>query len=406
MFLWIRTDTPEGASLHSLRLCMSITTLFRTPRLLSVAALCATLLAVGCEQVKTSNPLSPLIAGPIAGVDISLPRGLEPGTGTKIEDKNQPVTLLIENPSSNSPRPFKLRLEVATDSGFTTVVFTQAGIEPGPNGQTRFVMPDRLAHGRTYYWRIRAEDGANSSAWSTAVAFEILTPIVIGTPTPRAPAGNVRQTSRQPTLVAGNGTSTGPHGALFYLFQLSTSQTFGALTANAEAPQGSSGETTYAIPTALPYDGQFYWRVRISDGQNTGEWSITESFRTPLAPVVVTPPSGPPASGGSCVASTGEAIVTCNRNRYSGSMSTDQIISFLTQSARDLNAAGIDGRPFGLLVKTSGHQCNGLSCDIVCSGNGSGQRQWDILSDADGAQRPVFSEITGPKVIRTCNIVQ
>lgn len=383
---------------------MSITTLFRTPRLLSVAALCATLLAVGCEQVKTSNPLSPLIAGPIAGVDISLPRSLEPGAGTKIDDRSQPITLLIENPSSNSPRPFTLRLEIATDSGFTTLIFTRSGIVPGPNGRTSFVMPDRLSHGRTYYWRIRAEDGANSSNWSAAVTFEILTPIVIGTPTPRSPVGNLRLTSRQPMLVAGNGTSTGPHGALLYLFQLSTTQTFGDLTANAEAPQGSSGETTYAIPAALPYDGQFFWRVRITDGPNTGAWSATESFRTPLAPAVVTPPPTTPPSGGSCVRSSGIDIVTCNRERYSGSMNSDQIVSFLTQSAKDLTAAGIDGRPFGILVKTTGHQCNGFSCDIVCSGNGSGQRQWDILADADGAQRPVFSEITGPKVVRTCII--
>lgn len=386
---------------------MSNTILFRSSRLLSVAALCAAVLGAGCEQVKTSNPLSPLIAGPIAGVDISLPRSLEPGAGTKIEDRNQPITLLIENPSSNSPRPFTLRLQIATDSGFTTLVFTRSGIEPGPNGRTAFVMPDRLSHGRTYYWRIRAEDGANSSDWSAAATFEILTPIVIGTPTPRAPVGNLRVTSRQPTLVAGNGTSTGPYAALSYLFQLSTTQTFGEMTANAQTAEGTAGETTYAIPAALPYDVQFFWRVRISDGPNTGAWSATESFRTPLAPVVVTPPPAPPPSGpagGSCVLSTGEAIVTCNRDRYSGTMSTDQIVSFLTQSARDLNAAGINGRPFGLLMKDSGHQCNGFSCDIVCSGNGSGQRQWDILSDADGAQRPVFSEITGAKVVRTCII--
>ncbi len=387
---------------------MSITTLSRSPRFLSVAALCATVLAAGCEQVKSSNPLSPLIAGPIAGVDISLPRSLEPGAGTKIEDRNQPVTLLIENPSSNSPRPFTLRLQIATDSGFTTVIFTRSGIEPGPNGRTTFVMPDRLAHGRTYYWRIRAEDGANSSDWSAAVTFEILTPIVIGTPAPRSPIGNLRVTSRQPILVAGNGTSSGPYAALFYLFQLSTAQTFGEMTANAQTPEGTAGETTYAIPAALPYDTQFFWRVRISDGPNTGAWSATESFRTPLAPVIVTPPptipppSGP--SGGSCVRSSGEAIVTCNRDRYSGKMSTDQIVSFLTQTAKDLTAGGINGSPFGILVKTSGHQCNGFSCDILCSGNGSGQRQWDVLSDAEGAQRPVFSEVTGPKTVRPCTI--
>lgn len=272
---------------------MSVTSLFRVPRFLSIATLSTTLLVAGCEQAKSSNPLSPMIAGPIVGVDISLPRGLEPGTGAKIEDKNQPITLLIENPASNSPRPFTLLLQIAADTQFTNLVFTRSGITPGSDGRTSFVLPDKLAHGRAYYWRVRAEDGANSSDWSASVAFEVLTPIVIGTPEPRSPVGNVRVTSRQPTLVAGNGASSGPHGALYYLFELSTTDTFaGNLSASVEVPQNPSGETTLAIPTPLPYNTPLFWRVRVSDGQNTGAWSSTQAFLTPLAPVVA-PPPGP-----------------------------------------------------------------------------------------------------------------
>ena len=102
--------------------------------------------------------------------------------------------------------------------------------------------------------------------------------------------------------------------------------------------------------------------------------------------------------------STGNAIVVCNRARYQGFMSQDQVVAFLTQSAKDLNAAGINGAPFGILVKDGGYNCNGFSCDILCAGNGSGQRQWDVLGDADGAQNPGFEEIHGPKVVRPCII--
>lgn len=383
---------------------MSITSLVRQRRLL-LPALAAVLIASGCEQTRSSSPLSPLIAGPLVGVTITLPKSLEPGAGWKVEDRQQPLTLLMENPSSNSPRPFTLRLEIASDAGFATVVHAVSGLEPGPNGRTSYRLPDKLAHGRSYHWRIRAEDGANASDWSAATSFEIVEPVVIGTPIPESPGGGGRITSRQPTLVARNGQSSGPHGQLFYLFQLSATQWFGEPTASAETLQSSGGTTSLAVPALLPVDTQLYWRVRITDGLNTGDWSATESFRTPLAPVVTPPPPGPgPAPGGSCVSGSPDQIVACNRNRFAGTMNTDQILSFLDQSARDLTAAGINGAPFGLLVKTSGHQCNGFSCDIVCSGNGSGQRQWDILGDADGIQYPVWSEITGPIVVRQCVI--
>ena len=299
---------------------MPITVFSRLPRVLSFAGFAAVIALAGCETSKTKNPLSPLIAGPIEGVDITLPKTLEPGTGWKVEDKNQPITLLIENPSSTSPRPYTLRVQLATDAAFANVVFATSGIPPGPNGRTSLRLPDKVAPG-TYRWRARAEDGANTSNWSTAAVFEVLQPIVIGTPMPKEPIANIRVTTRQPTLVAINGTSSGPHGALFYQFQLSNSDTFGALTGNAESPQNASGQTSYAIPSNLPYDTVLYWRVRITDGLNTGPWSRTETFRTPVAPVTPPPPPpGPPGggggSGGSCASNNGDVIVACIAAKY------------------------------------------------------------------------------------------
>ena len=45
----------------------------------------------GCQQTKSANPLSPAIAGPIAGVTITPPRMLEPTNGRSILDTEQPV---------------------------------------------------------------------------------------------------------------------------------------------------------------------------------------------------------------------------------------------------------------------------------------------------------------------------
>lgn len=72
-------------------------------------------------------------------------------------------------------------------------------------------------------------------------------------------------------------------------------------------------------------------------------------------------------------------------------MSSSQLLSLMRAIARDLNANGVGGGPYGILRKGGGHNCGGYSCDIVCAGQGNDQRQWDALSDAEGAASPVWS---------------
>ncbi len=85
-------------------------------------------------------------------------------------------------------------------------------------------------------------------------------------------------------------------------------------------------------------------------------------------------------------------------------MSHDQMYQFVKAVAQSLNRNGIGGGPFGILRKGAGTSCNGYSCDVVCSGNGGGQRQWDVLGDIDGAQNPGFGEITGTKRLDACEV--
>ena len=50
----------------------------------------------GCEASKSSNPLTPTVAGPIPGVSISAPRLLTPLAGGRIDTAEQPISLVIE----------------------------------------------------------------------------------------------------------------------------------------------------------------------------------------------------------------------------------------------------------------------------------------------------------------------
>jgi hypothetical protein len=267
------------------------------------------------------------------------------------------------------------------------VVFGTSGLTPGANGRTSLRLPDKLAPGQ-YRWRARAEDGANTSEWSTAALFEVLQPIVIGAPTPKDPLGNVRVTTRQPTLVASNGNSSGPHGPLFYLFQLSNSDSFGALTGNAEAPQDASGQTSYAIPSNLPYDTVLYWRVRMSDGLNTGPWSRTETFRTPVAPVVVPPPTPPPPPGGggggggagSCAFNNGPQIVACLQTKYPdrtrpGVSEHERLENMRFLRDKIIESGLCGGMDLGWNLKRGGPE---LSNDFIAWGHGGGYEGVDI----------------------------
>ena len=358
---------------------------------------------IGCEAKKSSNPLSPSVAGPIPGVEITAPKLLEPAQGFKFKEAQQPIDLLIENASTNGVRPLSYTFEVATDTNFGTKVFARSSVPPGEGGRTKLRI-DKLDLGRIYYWRARAEDGANSSTYASA-QFEVLPKAQLNPPVALSPINNERVETRQPTLRVRNSDRNAAIGTVRYEFQLAVNQTFTALVASADVGEGG-GETSYTVGAPLTNDLPHFWRVRASDGETTSEWMTPQTFRTPLGPAGPGPGPGPaPApSGGPCVSANPQTIVECERAKY-GHMSHGQLATFLRSVARSLNANGIGGGPFGMLVKPDGNNCSGSSCDIICSGQGGSQRQWDVLGDVEGAQTPGWSEVSRSHMtVRPCEI--
>ena len=257
-----------------------------------IAVLPLALLITACETSKSSNPLSPTVAGPIPGVNISAPKPLEPN-GTQVAADRQPLTLLIENAASNGARPLSYDFEVALDAAFTNMVFVKLAVEPGSAGRTSLRLPDPLATERNYYWRARAADGANSGPYSAAASFKVYTPVVIEAPTPTAPVGNSTTSSLQPTFSWTNAQRTGPAGVVAYVLELADSDSFANKLAVDVSEQ--SNATSYATPSPLPASRQYYWHVRAYDPTNSGPWSSTQTFKTPAAP---TPPPTPTPTPG------------------------------------------------------------------------------------------------------------
>lgn len=368
----------------------------------AAALLVAVLLTLpGCEAQKSANPLSPGVAGPIPGVEISPPRLIEPQQGFRFKENQQPIRLTIENSSSSGVRPLSYVFEVASDGEFGTKVFARSGVTPGEGGRTS-VQIDRLDIGRSYYWRARAEDGANTGPFQSA-QFEVLPRPVLTVPTPLSPINNDRVTDRRPTLRIRNSTKNTAVGGVSYHFMIAKDQAFSQVSASAMINE-DSGDTTWTADRDLDYNLTHYWRVRGTDGETNSDWTPTQVFRAPAAPAPAPPSPGPPP-GGPCISSSAQAIVECERGKY-GHMGHGELVSFLRAVARSLNANGISGGPFGILRKDSGTNCSGYSCDIICAGQGGGQRQWDVLGDADGAQVPMWNgPATLPHIrVDTCEI--
>lgn len=308
------------------------------------AILVLSLAGGACEQVKSYSPLSPNLAGPIPWVEITAPKPLEPQPGQKFMPTEQPLTLLIENASSNGPRPLYYTIEIAADSGFSTIIHSRQRVSPGANGRTSLRLDGSLQHGRTYYWRSRAEDGANTGPHSTARNFVIQDPVVIEAPTPLSPVGGITTTTLTPALTVANAARTGTPGVLFYQFEVALDQAFAARIYDGDTLEGA-GQTAAAPGISLPVSSLLFWRVRVTDGQYSSPWSTVASFRTPAAPAPGPSPGPPPPSGGGPVScgppypTTGPGVVACVAAKY-----PDKLVAGVSSHQREENMAFLRDR--------------------------------------------------------------
>jgi hypothetical protein len=379
-----------------------------------VGCVLAAWVAAGCQVSKSSNPLSPNISGPITGVVISTPNALEPGQDWQIRMSEQPVKLMFQNADTSGERTLFYTIEIASDAAFKTIIYRRTNVAAG-NVRTTVQLPDTLPAGQTYWWRVRAEDGANSGDYSKPVSFVAVAPVTLGAPTAVSPSGGI--TTLTPEFKVRPGSRTGPYERIVYTVQVANNQSFSSIAATFVVDETGT-ETTIAQNYAFLNDRTYYWRAQARD---TGEsravspWSSVRTFETDIpAPSAPEPPSGGgggtgpgPANAALCgppSKTTPLAILQCHRSRYPETMSPSQAVAFLKASARDFNRAGVSGGPFGVLVKDSGNNCLGYSCDIICAGQGNDQRQYDVLVDEKYAKWGTPMTAGGGMKVRPCEI--
>ncbi len=284
-------------------------------------------LATACESNKSANPLSPSVAGPIPGVEISAPKPLEPGVNWEVSNDKQPLALLIENPGTNGQRPVTLEVEVASDEGFSTKVFTKAGVEPGPNGRTQLQLPSKLASDRTYFWRAKGQDGANQGPWSPTVRFSILH--AGGAAGADASVPGRRRDGRRPRSdlqVQERRRARAASAAITYLVDIARNDSFtsGVATYTGGEEGGAGGETTVepasACRRARRSTGASARGTARSTARGRARSSSRRRRRLPVAAAVVVAAvvvartgGGGGGNPGNCASRDGEYIVELHR---------------------------------------------------------------------------------------------
>ena len=349
-----------------------------------------TVALAGCEAQKSSTPLSPSVAGPIAGVSITAPKLVEPAQGFKYKESQQPIKLVLENATTNGVRPITYMFEVATDSAFTSKVYARSGVPPGDNNRTS-VQIDRLDLGRSYYWRAKADDGANSSAFSSS-QFELLPKPVLNPPALVSPVNGDKASSRRPTFTVNNSDRNDGVGAVSYEFQVATDQAYTKVVASGVSNE-SPGQTTFTPGADLGADLLHYWRARAGDGDTTSAWANTQTFRTPAAAPSPSPsPSpNPGPRPGTCASNNGQAIVNCIAAKYPEylaagvSLSQRQSnMSFLRD--RIIEAGKCGGLDLGQNLKRGGPD---LSIDFLAWRQAGGDMGIDLATDYDNTSNPL-----------------
>jgi hypothetical protein len=260
----------------------------RSTHLLGVGLLAA--LSWGCEAKKSENPLSPNVAGPIAGVSISVPAPVSPVNGAEVLN-NAPVRLTFANSTTNGVRPLWYVVELASDQAFTSKLYTNGKVQPGDGPHTTMILDAQIGAEATYFWRVRADDGANATAFSAAAHFDLVVPVALGVPTLASPVDGATTSNRTPTLTINNGTVTGRAGTVEYRFEVATDQAFTSMAAAMTAVRGEG--TTSATTPQLAAGTLFYWRARATNGTVNSPVSATGTFRTPAAPSTPGPTPGP-----------------------------------------------------------------------------------------------------------------
>lgn len=180
-----------------------------------------------------------------------------------------PVTMIWDTTS----RATSYRLQVATDTNFTSVVYNDSTITTTSRQVTG------LLNATKYFWRVRGKGQYGTGLYSRISSFTS-SPLPPGVPVLASPADNSLDIDTILT-VRWNSTS----GAATYVLQVSKDQAFGSFVFN----DSTLTDTAKAL-AGLQTNTKYYWRVSAKNAGGTSAFSTAWNFTTKSGiPSVPTP---------------------------------------------------------------------------------------------------------------------
>jgi hypothetical protein len=139
---------------HRRRGCQSL-----LHRLVPVLILIVSTHCGGGPTGPSPTPNNPFSAAPVP---------VAPGDGATV-DQPRPTLRVTNARSSGTARTYTF--QVAADAGFSPLILEKSGVPEGSDGTTAYQVEQDLPVDRDYFWRARASDGSQTSAWSSILRF-------------------------------------------------------------------------------------------------------------------------------------------------------------------------------------------------------------------------------------------
>ncbi|MBM4463373.1 MAG: hypothetical protein FJ012_08565, partial [Chloroflexi bacterium] len=268
----------------------------------------------------------------------SKPSLVYPANGAKMSD-TMPT---LDWSDVTDPSGVSYSLEVDSKASFSSPIVSKGGL----TGSTYALAGGEALSNRTYYWRVKAVDGAgNTAGWTEFFNFSIDTTAPLK-PGLQSPANGVKMSDTTPTLDWSDVTD--PSG-VSYSLQIDDNADFSSPVVSKE----ELAESVYTLTEGEALsDGTYYWRLGAIDGVGndsgwTDAWSVIIDTTPPTA-TIIDAPTGTVPRNTADITVGGVDVVAYKYKLDSGTWSAETpvathiILSGLSDGAHTLYVIGRD----------------------------------------------------------------
>ncbi|MFC1525037.1 fibronectin type III domain-containing protein [Planctomycetota bacterium] len=200
------------------------------------------------------------------GIPPSVPELVSPVSGTT--GQVMPVTLNWNDAATGSP-PITYQLQIDDNSNFASPEINQTGL-----ASSQYTASSGLSGGTVYFWRVRAVNHLDTSAWSDPV-WNFTTWNQASIPNLTSPNDEDTDQSLTLTLKWDDSSGTQP---ITYTLQVDDNGAF----SSPEIDETNMSITQYAVTGIdnLDYDTTYSWRVMAHNAFGSSNWSDVRTFTT------------------------------------------------------------------------------------------------------------------------------